>query len=51
VNLNLILALLEAKKVITHEEAEEVSGYLERGIQSSYYKDAQATIKKLLDTE
>jgi hypothetical protein len=51
VNLNIILALLEHKKVITKDEADEVSGYLERGIQSSYYKDAQAAIKKLLGSE
>lgn len=50
-NLNILLALLEEKGIIDGDEAERLADHLASGIQSTYYKDAQATVKKLLDTK
>jgi hypothetical protein len=50
-NHNAILAVLEQKAIITEEEAEKLAEHLADGIQSTHYKDAQATVKKLLDSK
>lgn len=48
-NLNIILAILEHKGIITEDEANKLADHLQVATQSSYYKDAQAVVKKLLD--
>lgn len=48
-NLNVILAILEHKAVITSEEAEKLAEHLMNGIQSVHYKDALDKVKKLLE--
>lgn len=50
-NPNIMLAILEAKKVITAEEAKEISDYISTGVQSSNYRDAQDVIKKVLSSK
>lgn len=48
-NHNLILAILEQKGIITEEEANKLADHLQVATQSSYYRDAQEVVKKLLD--
>lgn len=48
-NLNIILAILEQKGIITEDEANKLADHISIATQSSYYKDAQEVIKKLLD--
>lgn len=48
-NQNLLLAILEAKDLITEDQANALAEYLSSGVQSMYYKDAQAAVKKILD--
>lgn len=50
-NLNILLAVLEYKELITEEQAEKLADSLATGIQSVHYKDAQALVKKLLADE
>lgn len=50
-NINLLLAVLEYKEIITEEQAEELANNLENGIQSVHYKDAQVFVRKLLSNE
>lgn len=50
-NLNILLAILEVKEIITEEEAIKIAEWLSTATQSTYYKDAQAAVKKLLDTK
>lgn len=47
-NVNLLLAVLEYKEIITEEQAEELADDFAKGIQSAHYKDAQATVKRIL---
>lgn len=47
-NLNVLLAVLEYKEIITEEQAQELAENFASGIQSAHYKDAQATVKKIL---
>lgn len=47
-NLNVLLAVLEHKAIITSEEAEKLAEHLKNGIQSVSYKDALEQVKKLL---
>lgn len=47
-NLNVLLAILEYKEIITEEQAEELADNLANGIQSVHYKDAQTMVKKIL---
>lgn len=48
-NLNVLLAVLEHKAIITEEEAKKLAEHLQSGIQSVNYKDAFEQVKKLLD--
>lgn len=48
-NLNIILAILEQKGIITEDEANKLADHISIATQSSYYKDAQDAVKKLLD--
>lgn len=50
-NLNVLLAVLEYKDIITEEQARELSDNFANGIQSAHYKDAQAVVKKILAEE
>jgi hypothetical protein len=50
-NLNVLLAVLEHKAIITSEEAEKLAERLQMGIQSVSYKDALADVKKLLKSK
>lgn len=47
-NINLLLAVLEYKELITEEQALELAENFSKGIQSAHYKDAQATVKSIL---
>lgn len=48
-NYNIIFAILEHKGIITEDEAIKLSDHISIATQSSYYKDAQEVVKKLLD--
>jgi hypothetical protein len=47
-NLNVLLAVLEYKEIITEEQAIDLADNFANGIQSAHYKDAQAAVKKIL---
>lgn len=49
--MNLILAVLEVKGIISHEEAEKLAEYSSHAPQSSRYKDMLEAVKKLTDTD
>lgn len=50
-NINLLLAVLEYKEIITEEQAEKLAESFAQGIQSAHYRDAQALVKKILAEE
>lgn len=47
-NQNILLALLEIKKVITRKEAEKIAEFLATNVIPSHYKDAVAAVKEAL---
>jgi hypothetical protein len=47
-NLNIIVALLETKGIITHDEAEKLVAYLANSPQPTDYRDAISEVKLLL---
>lgn len=48
--MNQILAILEKKKLITHEEAEALAEYFSHAPQATHYKDALYDINKVLES-
>lgn len=49
--MNLILAVLEVKGIISNEEAEKLAEYASHAPQSYRYKDMLAEVKQLTDTD
>lgn len=47
-NQNMLIAVLQAKGIINEDEAYKLVDFLSNSPVPSYYKDAQAAVKKLL---
>lgn len=50
-NFNVLLAILEKKGIITNDEAYKIADYLQTATQSTFYKDAELAIDKLLKSK
>lgn len=48
-NMNLLIAVLEAKGIISHDEAMRLVENLNNAPQATFYTDALATVKRLTD--